>query len=165
MGKNDLEFVRSNISKLLKIVDELEENYPGRKFTLDGHLLGSIGEVLAQYYYGVELLPNSTSVHDATKDGKSIQIKITQGNSVDINKIPDYLIVLFLKKNEQKVYEVYNGPGHIVLNGVKKTKSGWYNRSLNKLSTYNKTVKEEELERIELEYGKTIDEWNKTVRN
>ena len=64
----------------------------------------------------------------------------------------------------KKVYEVYNGPWHIVLNGVKKTKSGWYNRSLNKLSTYNKTAKEE-LERIELEYGRTIDEWNKTVRN
>ncbi len=165
MENNNLEFIRSNISKLLKIVDELERNYSGRKFTLDGHLLGSIGEVLAQYYYGIELFPNSTSVHDGTKDGKNIQIKITQGDSIDINAIPDYLIVLFLKKSGQKVYEVYNGSGRVVLNGAKKTKSGWYNRSLNKLAEYNKKVIEEKLERIELEDGKTIDEWNKTIRN
>ncbi|XME02136.1 DUF6998 domain-containing protein [Lachnospiraceae bacterium C1.1] len=92
------EFVKEKVSELLTIVRELEERFPGRKFTLDGHLLGSIGEVLAEYYYGIKLYPNSTKTHDGHVDGKNVQIKITQGTSVDIMDIPDYLIVLFLRK-------------------------------------------------------------------
>ena len=37
-------------------VAELEAEFPGRHFTLDGHLVGSIGEVMAAYYYGSESL-------------------------------------------------------------------------------------------------------------
>lgn len=33
------------IRELYKITAELEEKYPGRRFTPDGHLIGSIGEV------------------------------------------------------------------------------------------------------------------------
>ena len=35
------------IGRLYDIVDRLEELFPGRKFTPDGHLVGSIGEVIA----------------------------------------------------------------------------------------------------------------------
>ena len=34
------------IKELFAITQELEAMYPGRKFTIDGHLVGSIGEVL-----------------------------------------------------------------------------------------------------------------------
>jgi hypothetical protein len=44
---------------MFKITSELEQKFEGRKFTLYGHLLGSTGEVLAKYYYGLELLPSS----------------------------------------------------------------------------------------------------------
>ena len=53
---SDFEFVKQKISELLLIVNELEERFPGRKFTIDGHLFGSIGEVIAKYYYNIELL-------------------------------------------------------------------------------------------------------------
>ena len=33
------------IRELYKITAELEEKYPGRRFTPDGHLIGSIGDV------------------------------------------------------------------------------------------------------------------------
>lgn len=39
------------IRKLYEIVAELETYFPDRHFTPDGHLVGSIGEVLAAYYY------------------------------------------------------------------------------------------------------------------
>ena len=34
------------IRALYTIVNELEIAYPGRRFTLDGHMIGSIGEVI-----------------------------------------------------------------------------------------------------------------------
>lgn len=110
--QNKMDIVYSKVKQLIKIVNELEKEFVGRKFTLDGHLVGSIGEVLAAYYYGLELLPPSAKTHDAiSQDGKSIQIKITQAASVLITSEPEYLIVLFLDKENGDVYEVYNGPG------------------------------------------------------
>ncbi|MGQ0721719.1 MAG: DUF6998 domain-containing protein, partial [Candidatus Eiseniibacteriota bacterium] len=44
------------VRRLYGIVRDLEAAFPGRKFTLDGHLVGSIGEVLAAHRYGLELL-------------------------------------------------------------------------------------------------------------
>ena len=45
------------IRRLYAIVADLETAFPGRKFTPDGPLVGSIGEVLAAHRYGLELLP------------------------------------------------------------------------------------------------------------
>lgn len=66
------------IREMLRISKELESLFQGRKFTLDGHLVGSIGEVFVAYYYGLELLPPSAKCHDAkTTDGREVQIKAT----------------------------------------------------------------------------------------
>jgi len=47
------------ITELWKIVSRLENNYKkdDRKFTIDGHLLGSIGEVYAKEKFKLKLLP------------------------------------------------------------------------------------------------------------
>ena len=123
-------------------------------------MLGSIGEILAKHYYGINLSRNSTKTHDGEVDGKKIQIKITQGSSVDINDKPEYLLVLFLYKANGNVYEVYNGPGDF-LKECKKTKNGWYSRQITTLAEMDKTIKEEN--RIESVYH--IDKWNKKIRN
>ena len=107
---DDREFIKQKLAELLKIVNELQARFPDRKFTLDGHLIGSIGEVLARYYYGIELAPTGTKRHDGTLDGKQVQIKITQRDSVDIKGVPENLLVLFLSTKDLAVYEVYNGP-------------------------------------------------------
>ena len=101
------------IQSLYKCVHKLEDLFPERKFTLDGHIVGSIGEVFAKDMYGLELLPNSTERHDAkTKSGKYVQIKATQGKRVALRSKPKHLIVLKLNTNG-KAEEVYNGPGHL----------------------------------------------------
>ena len=156
-----MENLKYRINDLLAIVSELEDAFPGRKFTLDGHLLGSIGEVMASHYYGIELYPNSNKLYDGVVNGKEIQIKITQGTSVDIVGVPEYLIVLFLCKKEAKVYEVYNGPGRIVVEGTKPTKSGWYNRSLVRLSKLDKELEGDD----RLAQVNTIDKWSPSIRN
>ena len=73
------------IRELYKITAELEEKYSGRRFTPDGPLIGSIGEVYAAEEYGLTLLEASSEKHDAlSADGRLIQIKITQTDRISI---------------------------------------------------------------------------------
>ncbi len=99
------------IQGIYQIVNQLEELFPGRPFTPDGHLVGSIGEVLAAHRYGLRLLPCSAERHDAiAPSGVSVQIKATQTASVSLRNEPQHLIVLKLKKCGG-FDEAYNGPG------------------------------------------------------
>ena len=122
------------IKELYKITNELESSYPGRQFTIDGHLVGSIGEVIVAEHYGLELLRNSTETHDAVSaDGKSVQIKATQINRIAISSEPDYLIVIKLF-SDGSWEEVYNGPGKPVWDNARKMqKNGQRPISLSKL--------------------------------
>ena len=63
-SKEKMDVIRKKVQKMIGIVSELEEEFPGRHFTLDGHLVGSIGEVMAAYYYGFELYRASAQGHD-----------------------------------------------------------------------------------------------------
>ncbi|GEM_PF-2796755 len=57
MKKLSIEKIPTLVENLYRIVEELESTFPSRKFTLDGHLIGSIGEVLAAFAYKLDLLP------------------------------------------------------------------------------------------------------------
>lgn len=157
---SDFDFIRQKISEILLIVHELEERFPGRKFTLDGHLFGSLGEAIAKYYYGINLYRTGMKKHDGEKDGKDVQIKITQGSSVDINSVPDNLLVLFLHKQDGVVYEVYNGPCEW-LSDCKPTKNGWYSRTLSTLLKEDQAIPDEK--RLSPVYN--IDKWTPDIRN
>lgn len=129
------------IKELYKITNELERCYPGRKFTIDGHLAGSIGEVIVAEHYGLDLLPNSTKTHDAkTKDGKMVQIKATQVKGIAISSEPDYLIVIRLL-SDGSWDEIYNGPGKPIWeNAGKMQKNGQRPISLSKLRSLMNSV-------------------------
>ena len=49
--------VAAKIKALYEISQELEALFPGRHYTPDGHMIGSIGEALAASYYNLELFP------------------------------------------------------------------------------------------------------------
>jgi hypothetical protein len=104
--------MRDLIRQLYSVVAALEEEFEGRKFTPDGHLVGSIGEVVAAYAFGLTLLPASSEGHDAVaQDGTKVQIKLTGGSrGVSLYGQPDHLIVLQLIANREFV-TVYNGSG------------------------------------------------------
>lgn len=129
------------IKELYKITNELENSYPGRKFTIDGHLVGSIGEVIVAEHYGLELLPNSTKTHDAkTSDGKMVQIKATQVKGIAISSEPDYLIVIRLL-SDGVWEEIYNGPGKAAWDSAgKMQKNGQRPISLSKLRSLMSSV-------------------------
>ena len=125
------------LSRLFSCVSELEKKYNDRKFTLDGHLLGSIGEVVAKEYYGIILLGQSQKVHDGELDGLYVQIKITQRDRIDIAEKPKHLLVLFLDSKEKKFYEVYNGSGDRAWTLIGKRNGNFYSISIRKLNKLN----------------------------
>ncbi len=129
------------IKELYRIANELESMYPGRKFTPDGHLVGSIGEVLVAEHYGLTLLPTGSETHDAvTKDGKLVQIKAIQTNKISISSEPEHLIVIKLIPDGNWM-EIYNGPGSLVWqNTGKMQKNGQRPISLAKLRTLMLTI-------------------------
>jgi hypothetical protein len=113
-GSDDLAKVPILLRRLYEIVNELETLFPGRSFTPDGHLVGSIGESLAAYIFDLELMVASNTAFDArTGDGLTVEIKATQGASVALsgsaNPRPDRLVVLFLPRTGLGEI-VYNGP-------------------------------------------------------
>lgn len=99
------------VRRLYSLVAEFEALFPGRKFTPDGHLVGSIGEVLAAHRYDLSLYPASSEAHDGSaRDGRQVEIKATQGDTVALRAEPQHLIVLHLNKEGHST-EVFNGPG------------------------------------------------------
>ena len=113
-----IEAIPSLVKELYAAVKRLEGYFKGRKFTLDDHLVGSIGEVLAAYYYNLDLFAASTEAHDACcPEGTKIQVKATQRNAVGLRSEPEHLLVLKIYE-DGTFSEVFNGPGHLVWNNA-----------------------------------------------
>ncbi len=122
------------IRQLYSLVSALEKEFEGRRFTPDGHLVGSIGEVVAAYAFGLHLLPSSTETHDAvSSDGKFVQIKFTGGDTaISMYSEPDYLLVLQLRNG--KFVTAYNGVGSVVWQNCRPPqKNGQRSIALSKL--------------------------------
>lgn len=103
----------AKIKALYEISHDLEELFPGRHYTPDGHMIGSIGEALAASYYNLELFPASEETHDAkASDGRLVQIKATQIDRVALSSEPKWLLVLKIHK-DGTFSEEYNGPGKL----------------------------------------------------
>ncbi|NDY94400.1 DUF6998 domain-containing protein [Wenzhouxiangella limi] len=103
--------VARHLDSLYSAVDSLERQFPCRKFTPDGHLVGSIGEVVAAYMFDLTLNPASTAGHDAVApDGRRVEVKLTQGGAIGLREQPEHLIVLQRPKG-RVISVVYNGPG------------------------------------------------------
>jgi len=139
----DWKQVARHIATLYEASESLNAMFPGRKFTLDGHLVGSIGEVIAAYMFDLNLTPASTTNHDATtNDGRKVEIKLTQGRTVALRHEPEHLIVLHRSK-DARTRVVYNGPGAIAWQHVgKMQKNGQCPISLARLSRLAESIPE-----------------------
>lgn len=122
------------VAAIYKAVDELSALYPHRKFTPDGHLVGSIGEVVASEALGLTLYPSSHPVHDAyDANGRDVQIKMTAGKSVSLYSTCDRLVVLKVTSPEDAEI-IYDGAGDLAWNiAGKMGKNGQRPVSLSKL--------------------------------
>jgi hypothetical protein len=103
------------IRTIYQAVKSLEERYPRRKFTPDGVLVGTLGEVLAEEKYALDLLPPKTEAFDA-KDwlGRKVQIRCNQGNTAPIKKGATKGMFLALKLlPDGTIEEIFNGPASV----------------------------------------------------
>jgi hypothetical protein len=134
------------IRELYKVVAELQAMF-GRPFTPDGHMVGSLAECFAEYYYGLNLFACSNPGHDAHLDGCKVEIKATQGNkSVALRSGPERLLVFQLLR-DGSFEEVYNGPGEPVwalVESKPKPSNGQYQLSLSRLRELMKSVPAEQ---------------------
>mgnify|MGYP006977845905 CR=1 FL=1 len=92
-------------------ISHLQDSFPGRQFTIDGRLVGDIGEVLAAMVYEIELDGVSQPTHDGTaSNGGRVQIKATLQDALTFKTVPEYY--LGIKINRSGTFEeIYNGPG------------------------------------------------------
>src|SRR5437588_12823284 len=98
------------VAAIYSAVKELERRYPQRKFTPDGHLVGSIGEVIAAEALGLTLYPMSKPGHDAFDANGDVQIKLTAGKSIAMYACCVRLVVLRVVSPEEAEI-VYDGSG------------------------------------------------------
>jgi hypothetical protein len=73
------------IRQMLGIMEQLRSAYPKKKFTLDGRLVGDLGECLVENVYNLELFEGLKNHHDGkTPDEKYVEIKATMKRSLTI---------------------------------------------------------------------------------
>jgi len=138
------------IKQLLAITKSLKEQY-GRNFTLDGRLVGDIGEVLVAEKYGLELLPENTPIHDAKEisTGRLVQIKSSfKGYCYfPFDAVPDYFISVKILPNGD-LDELFNGTGQYIVDNyikarnLKPYKNSYYTLSKGVLKKLNEKILE-----------------------
>ena len=128
------------VASIYRAVEELSAAYPGRKFTPDGHLVGSIGEVVAAEALGLTLHPGSHPGHDAYNANGNVQIKMRAGKSIAMYATCERLVVLRVISPEEAEI-VYDGPGEPAwASAGKMGKNGQKVISLSRLRTLDHSL-------------------------
>jgi hypothetical protein len=109
------------VAAIYRAAHELEAAYPGRKFTPDGHLVGSIGEVVAAEALGLTLYRGGHPVHDAYDENGDVQIKMTAGTAIGLYGPCKRLVVLRIVSPEEAEI-VFDGPGDLAWESAGKLK-------------------------------------------
>jgi hypothetical protein len=109
---------RQTITEALGLIFQgiarLKHVFPSRAFTIDGRLVGDIGEVIASIEYEVGLDEVSQPGHDGmTSNGRRVQVKATFKDHLSFRTTPDYYLGFRLFQGGQ-YEEVFNGPGHVI---------------------------------------------------
>ena len=116
----DTQRIRELIPVLYKVVHQLEDAAEGRKCTPDGHMVGSLGEVMAVARFGLKLNVASTEGFDAiASDKRKVEIKTTQQErgyfALKPPCWPDlHLIAIKLNPIDGSDRVVFNGPYELV---------------------------------------------------
>ncbi len=104
--------------------------HTGLAFTLDGKLVGDIGEAVISDAFGIELCEKRTAGVDGhAADGRSVQIKATgfqRGGPAFTpgEGVADHLIFVRIDFNEGRAVVLYNGPEAFVRECLPATWSG-----------------------------------------
>lgn len=110
------------ITDLVLARNRLRDHYRSAAlyFTLDGNLIGDIGEAVAAELFGLKLSTrNGTGIDGYAPDGRSVQVKATGTNRGPafrmVDTRADHLLFLAFDLENLKGEVVYNGPEQIAL--------------------------------------------------
>jgi len=140
------EIIQDSLRQIFSGIKQLKEALPSKEFTIDGRLVGDIGEAIVQRDYDITLYEGLAKDYDGeTSCGKKVQIKATFKESLTFKKVSDYY--LGIKIHEDGSYEeIFNGPGSVIASeyvhrkGFGETLLSFPNKRLRELS---KTVPHE----------------------
>ncbi|MBY5942657.1 hypothetical protein KUW00_17410 [Halomonas sp. DP5N14-9] len=109
---------KHDITRALELIfsgiSHLKGSFPSRQFTIDGRLVGDIGEVIAAMAYGIDLDVVSQHTHDGTAlSGGRVQIKATFQEALTFKTIPEYYLGIKISSNGD-FEEIFNGPGQYI---------------------------------------------------
>ena len=137
------------IKQLLEIVEQLHIAHPKKKFTLDGRLIGDLGETIVEGVYDVEIFEKLEKHHDGeTSDGRRVGIKATMKKNLTVpaSHVADYYLVIQIHR-DGSFSEVFNGPGDIAAQAVKgqqQPKTNLHGISITALKKLNELVGEKD---------------------
>ena|SRR5688572_7707595 len=114
--------IKEALALIFRGIEQLQAAFPARAFTIDGRLVGDIGEVIAELEYDIKLDEVQQADHDAVaSDGRRVQIKATFKNSLTFRKCPEYYLGFKLYP-DGTFEEVFNGPGQPIFDRFSKRK-------------------------------------------
>ena len=107
------------IRKLYAARNKLREAFPRLSFTLDGNLIGDIGESIAMGEYKLIPLKKGAKRHDfQTRGGKKVQVKATQQTkkNVGLGQKKEHFqhLVVFQIFEDGRYSILFDGPGKYI---------------------------------------------------
>jgi hypothetical protein len=95
-------------------INLLQKEFSKRQFTIDGRLVGDIGEIIAAAEFDVNLDDKGRAVHDGeTSDGRLVQIKATFQDQLTFKTTPELYLGFKLFRNGGHEI-IFNGPGQVI---------------------------------------------------
>jgi hypothetical protein len=108
------EVISEALELIFKGIEGLTVAFPQKKFTIDGRLVGDVGEVIAALEYDVILHEKLQANFDGkTSDGRDVQIKATFKNHQTFKTSAGYYLGFKLSMNGD-YEEIFNGPARII---------------------------------------------------
>ena len=114
------------IRELIVVRNKVRDHYSssGLSFTLDGNLVGDLGEALAADIFGVKLITrNGTGIDGHAPDGRSVQVKASGTKRGPAFRMVDtraqHLLFFHLDMEACTAELLFNGPEEIVLKALK----------------------------------------------
>ena len=149
-----------DIAELITARNKVRDHYNGKirawgsrvdlSFTLDGNLVGDLGEALAMDLFDLRLVEaKSTAAIDGyTADGRSVQVKATgtgRGPAFRNTEMrADHLLFFDLDFETATGEIVFNGPEHYAVASLPSMFEGQRSLTRNQIRAANKLVGEEE---------------------
>ena len=110
------EKIREALDLIFRGIGILQSEFANRRFTIDGRLVGDIGEIVAAAEFDVVLDEVGQAGHDGhTSDRRLVQIKATFKDKLTFGTVPELYLGFKLYPNGRHDV-IFNGPGEVIFN-------------------------------------------------